>query len=296
MTTIEQTIMKRLEAQRIKKGIGITDFAKNYIHTDPKNYYNWRHNGCNLSHDELYNLSLKLGCSIDYLYGIDDQEERQVADVCKVTGLSAEAVKGLQLLNQRSKAHSWGNEEDHAYKSKGVIDLFSYIITHTRMQPFYYFLQNASAKAFFNTIPEDERAELIERFDLDYELGPAMQDYGKFLLTTAINNVLAEYEGQVPACIYAAAKKLTFGQAFNDFAIDYAESKKVDDDANLRYCEAYDHIRGIPTFETEKIKGRLQFVEKREPTAEDWALFKEMTGLTKEKLPGYKEGDTNEKR
>ena len=296
--TVEKTIIKRLEAKLRKNGKRTNEEVAKALNISEKTLNNYKREACKFTPGEIYKFSQELGCSLDYLYGIDDQEEREVADVCKETGLSAEAVDRLRQLNQRSKHHSWGRELDHAYECKGLIDLISYIIAHSNMHPFYYYLRNASAIAFFKIMdihPEDDIKELIEYYGLEYDQTPAMRDYGKYLLTTAINDVLTAYEGQVPACIYAASNKITFGQELSDYAADYAYDIE-DPDTYQGYTNAYDHIRGIPTFETEKVKGKLTEVKKTIPTAEDWALFKEMTGLTKEDLPGYKEGDNNEKR
>ena len=174
-----------------------------------------------------------------------------------------------------------------------------YYILYTKRSAVSICPKAASRKSFFKIIdsyPADERTQLLKDFDLDADLGPSMKEYSKFVITTAISNALKSYEDKIPACIYMASVKRTFGQAFNDYAEEYAAARGFDDEPFLRYCDAYEHVRGKATFDLKKVEGKLVQVENSTPTAEDWALFKEMTGLTKEDLPAYKEGESNAKR
>ena len=91
---IEETIMQRLELQRAKKEMTIEQFAE-FLNMSKRTYKDYKKKGCKLSHDELFTVSEKLGCSIDYLYGIDEHETRKMTDVCKVTGLSENAIKAI---------------------------------------------------------------------------------------------------------------------------------------------------------------------------------------------------------
>lgn len=287
--SVDKIIMKRLEAQRIKHGWTIAQMADK-LHVSLRTYQTYKEEGCkNLSHNELFKISKELGCSIDYLYGIDEQEERQVADVCQATGLSAEAAKRLMLLNFISKHHAWGKDDDYAYTCRGFLGLVSHIIANIgNERPFKQYLLRASTKAFYkiiDTLPDSDRY----RNELNAELDEMLLDegYGRYLITAALNPVLESYEPQVPPCIYAASRQQTFGQKLNRYA----------EDKGKRYEEAYHRIKGLPEYELRLVDNKPTSVEvHKKPTAEDWALFKEITGLTEADLLNNKEGESNEKK
>lgn len=94
---INNTFAERFKAKRKEKGYTQQTFANAIGLSDYKTIGAWEKGKIPQQTEQLIMTAELLECDIDYLLGFQKEPTKELTDVCEATGLSAEAVKRLQV-------------------------------------------------------------------------------------------------------------------------------------------------------------------------------------------------------
>ena len=97
----KKIIGERIKTEREKKGLTKPDLLEKICMSanSHKSVTAWEKGEILPSLDNLAQMAELFDCDIGYMLGDYDERTRDCTDVCKVTGLSAEAVEMLQSIN-----------------------------------------------------------------------------------------------------------------------------------------------------------------------------------------------------